>query len=104
MTKRKTLIVLILSQIIYLLFSVVWLVVLGISAYLFGPQGSQGDTGMRILFYYLEAYPGGLLLGVMLSWYFFAKGKWKPSMLWNLTPLLWVLPYLGIMIYANLSK
>lgn len=100
MSKRSTLIFLILSQIVYAMFSVVWLVVLGISAFLFDSPGSV-DRGMKLFFYYLQAYPGGLLLALILSWYFFAKGKYKPSVWWNLLPLLWVIPYIGIIIYAN---
>ncbi|MGG6311324.1 hypothetical protein [Paenibacillus macerans] len=101
MSKRGTLIFLILSQIVYALFSVAWLVVLGISSYLFHSPGAVA-WGMRAFFYYLQLYPGGLLLALLLSWYFFAKGKYKPAVRWNLLPLLWVVPYIGIIIYANL--
>ncbi|MCM3699343.1 hypothetical protein [Paenibacillus macerans] len=103
MAKRKTMLFLILSQIVYVLFLAVWLVVLGISAFLSDSPGSAGDKGIRIFLYYLEAYPGGLLLALILSWMFFAKGKWKRSVWWNMLPLLWVIPYIGIMIYAKFS-
>lgn len=99
-SKRKALLFLIPSQLVYLLFIYAWLVVLGISAYLF--QGS-GDVhpGMRGLFTYLQAYPGGLLLALILGWTYFAKGNYKRAMWWNLLPLLWVIPYLGIVVYAS---
>lgn len=100
MSKRSALIILIATQIVYVLFSVAWLVVLGISSYLFQSSGAV-DQGIRWLFYYLQAYPGGLLLALILSWTFFAKGKYKPALWWNLPPLLWVVPYIGIIIYAN---
>lgn len=98
--KRKTFIFLIVSQLIYAFFSVAWLIVLGISAYLFHDSGGV-HPGMQVLFAYLQAYPGGLLLALILGWTYFAKGKYKPAVWWNLLPLLWVIPYLGIFIYAN---
>ncbi|GIP46760.1 hypothetical protein IM700_005750 [Paenibacillus sp. DXFW5] len=101
LSKRKTLIFLILSQLVYLMFSISWLVVLGISAYLFRDSGDV-NPGIRGLFAYLQAYPGGLLLGLILGWTFFAKGKYKQAVWWNLLPLLWVVPFIGIIIYANI--
>ncbi|MNN64398.1 hypothetical protein D3C76_184070 [compost metagenome] len=101
LSKRKTLIFLILSQLVYLMFSISWLVVLGISAYLFRDSGDV-NPGIRGLFVYLQAYPGGLLLGLILGWTFFAKGKYKQAVWWNLLPLLWVVPFIGIIIYANI--
>lgn len=101
-TKHKTLVFLIVSQIVYALFSVAWLVVLGISSYLNHSPGAI-DRVTMLFFYYLQAYPGGLLLALMLSWMFFAKGKWMRSVWWNMLPLLWVIPYIGIMIYAKFS-
>ncbi|GJM80257.1 hypothetical protein HMSSN139_27530 [Paenibacillus sp. HMSSN-139] len=99
-SKRKTLLFLILSQLVYLMFSIAWLVVLGISAYLFHDSGDV-NQGMRLLFAYLQAYPGGLLLALILGWTYFAKGNYKRAVGWNLLPLLWVVPYLGIIVYAN---
>ncbi|WP_068786132.1 hypothetical protein [Paenibacillus phocaensis] len=98
--KSKTLLFLILSQLVYLLFSVAWLVVLGISSYLFHDSAGV-NQGLRVLFTYLQAYPGALLLALILGWTYFAKGHYKHAVWWNLLPLLWVIPYLGLIIYAR---
>lgn len=98
--KRKTFIFLIVSQMIYAFFSVAWLIMIAVYGFL--TQGSgQVHPGIRALFAYLQAYPGGLLLALILGWTYYAKGKYKPAVWWNLLPLLWVIPYLGILIYTK---
>ncbi|WP_410769361.1 hypothetical protein [Fontibacillus sp. BL9] len=97
----KTLAFLIVTQVFYLIFSAVWLVVLGISAMMFDSPGSENNIGLNILYYYIQAYPGGFLLALCFGWFFFAKKKWRAAVLWNLIPLIWVIPFLGMIVYAN---
>ncbi|WP_139990972.1 hypothetical protein [Paenibacillus paridis] len=103
MNRKKTLTVLIASQIIYLLFIAVWLFVSAMSVMMFDSADATGDALTWLIFIYILLYPAGLLAALIGGWVLFYRRSYKGALVWNGVPLLWVMPLLGFLVYAQFS-
>ncbi|MFC4099847.1 hypothetical protein [Paenibacillus xanthanilyticus] len=101
MSKKKVLAGLIIPQIVYVLFILVWIFVSIASVMMFDSPGSENHLGVWAVFLLIVAYPVGLIAGLLLSWVSFFRRRYRAALLWNGIPLLWVLPIGGFLIYAN---
>lgn len=99
--KRLAKIILILSQCIYVLFLIVWLFFAMMTLMMFDAPGSEGNTGLVLLYVLIWLYPLGLLTGLIGSWIAYRKKKIRKALLLNAIPLIWLLPIVGVIIYAN---
>lgn len=102
MNRKKTLWTLIVSQIVYVLFVIVWLFVAGMSVMMFDHPDAASDVTTWLIFSYIVIYPLGLLAALIAGWILFSRRRYKAALIWNCIPLLWIVPLLGFLAYANL--
>lgn len=68
---------------------------------MFDAPGSQNNLLLVTLYSIIVAYPLGLIAGTISSWISYRRQKFKLAYLLNSIPLLWLLPIVGLFIYAN---
>ncbi|MGZ4135924.1 MAG: hypothetical protein ACXVPC_12260 [Tumebacillaceae bacterium] len=90
-------------QLLFVLFLLIWFFVSIASAMMFDAPGSEKSTGLWVLFYSIMAYPAGLVVGVLGSWICYARGKYRSAYVFNFIPAIWVIPIVAMMGYAFLK-
>ncbi|BBH20091.1 hypothetical protein Back11_14360 [Paenibacillus baekrokdamisoli] len=103
MKQKKTLWILIVSQIIYSLFIFVWLFIAGMSVMGFDSPQAATDPTTWLIFSYILLYPVGLLIALIAGWVCYSRRKYKAALIWNGIPLIWILPMLGLIAYVIFS-
>ncbi len=101
MNKRTAKLLLIISQVVYVMFLAAWLIFAMVMIMMFDAPGSEENAGLVLLYVLIWMYPLGLLVGAVGSWIAYRKERIQRAILLNTIPLLWVLPIAGIVIYAN---
>lgn len=99
MSRTKTMWLLIGMQLVFVLFVFVWLFIAGMSMMGFNDASVFKEKTTWLFLAYLAAYPIGLLVAIIASWWFFIRKKFKAALLWNLIPLTWILSMLGILVF-----
>jgi hypothetical protein len=94
---------LLISQIVFALLLLPWIVFLGLSTMMFDAPGSESNGTLLTIYFSIMVYPVGLVVGIVSSWicYSFRKFKWAYAL--NCIPLLWVIPIFGFWGYAWFS-
>lgn len=103
MKNKKAFTILLTSQIIFGIFLFAWFLFMEFSVMLFDAPGSEKNPTVLTLFFTILAYPAGLLAGVITSWILYTRRKYTLAYVFNCIPLLWVIPIIGFVAYANLS-
>lgn len=103
MNRSTTLATLIVSQIVYILFIVVWLFMAGMSVMMFDSPDAAGEATPWLVFILILLYPLALVVALIVGWRRFARQRYKNALIWNGIPLLWIVPLVGFLIYANFS-
>lgn len=101
MNKRSAKLILIVTQCLYAIFLFAWLFFAMISIMMFDAPGSEENKGLVALFILIWLYPAGLAAAVAASWIAYRREKLRGAILYNLIPLLWVLPIMTMLVYAN---
>ena len=91
MKNRKAAIFLLVSQIVYALFSLAWIIVALMSFMMFDTPEALSDAQTLFIFFMVWAYPVALIGSAVVSWVFYHKRKFKGAVRIDLIPLLWVL-------------
>lgn len=90
---------LIATQVLYVIFLLIWVIAQGMAVMLFDNGGS---TTAWIIYYFILAYPFAVVIFSILSWVFYAK---KKSRKWiailGLVPSVWVLVFVGFLIVVS---
>ncbi|MBB3113908.1 hypothetical protein FHS18_006023 [Paenibacillus phyllosphaerae] len=92
MNRNKTLTLLIISQLIFVLLIIVWMVVAGLSIMMFDSPEAATHVPTWLFFLYIASYPIGVIAGIITGWVLFAKKRYKAALIWNSLPLLWIVP------------
>lgn len=94
---------LIVSQIFYVLFVVVWLFMSGMSIMMFDSPDAAGDAQTWLIFIFILLYPLTLLAALIAGWVLFSRRRHKAALIWNSVPLIWIVSLGGFLLYVNLS-
>ncbi|GFN30760.1 hypothetical protein [Paenibacillus xylaniclasticus] len=100
MSRTAALCILIISQFIYVLLLVVWLVMTAMSAMLFDSPQAERQAAPWLILVYILLYPVGVIVSIVLGWVKFASGQYKQLLIWNAIPLIWIVPFVVLMVYA----
>ncbi|MDQ6423533.1 hypothetical protein RB620_29405 [Paenibacillus sp. LHD-117] len=100
MKNAKAGLFLILSQVGYGLFSLVWIIVALASFMMFDSPAALSDLRTMCIFIFLWLYPVGFLGSMIASWVLYHKRKFRKAVWIDLIPLLWVLTIAGFMVFA----
>lgn len=92
------------SQLLYVLFLIIWIIFAMVAAMFFDAPGSEENLGIAVLFASIWAYPLGLTTGIVGSWMSYNKHRFYQALWLNSIPLLWVIPIITVLIYANTGK
>lgn len=103
MNRKKMLWTLILSQIVYLIFVLVWLFIAGMSVMLFDDPDAASNVTTWLIFIAILLYPVGLLAALIGGWVSFSSRRYRASLVWNCIPLIWIVPLGGFLAYSLLS-
>jgi len=85
---------LLISQLIYGVFLVVWLLVALMSFLMFDTPEALADPLTVFLFVVVWLYPLAVIGTIIASWVLYHKRKFKGAACIGLVPLLWLLPIL----------
>lgn len=77
------------------------MVFIGFAAMMFDAPGSEHNAMLVTLYAVIVAYPLGLIGGIISSWIAYKRRKFKLAYILNAIPLLWILPIVGLFVYAN---
>ncbi|MDF2837329.1 MAG: hypothetical protein K0Q63_2969 [Paenibacillus sp.] len=100
MKNAKAGLFLILSQVGYVLFSLVWIIVALASFMMFDSPEALSDLRTMAIFIFVWLYPFGFLGSLIASWVLYHKRKFRTAVWINLLPLLWVLSIAGFMVFV----
>ncbi|MGO4695880.1 hypothetical protein AB4Z50_16525 [Paenibacillus sp. 2TAB26] len=103
MKNKKVFLTMLISQILFGLFTLVWLFVALMSVMMFDSPGSENLFWPVLLFIVIWLYPVALILSIIASWVLYRFNKMKIAVTIAMVPLIWVLPLFGFLIYANVS-
>lgn len=103
MSRKAALWTLVGSQLFYLLFVIAWLFVAAMSVMLFDSPDAAESATTWLIFIAILLYPVFLLVGVIGSWVMFARRKYRAAIIWNCIPFVWIVPIIGVLIYAMAS-
>lgn len=103
MKNKKVFFTLLISQILFGLFTLVWLFVALMSVMMFDNPGTENVFWPVLLFIVNWLYPVALILSIIVSWVLYRYNKMKSAVIIAMIPLLWVLAIGGFMLYANFS-
>ncbi|NOU99633.1 hypothetical protein [Paenibacillus planticolens] len=103
MNRKATLWTLILSQLVYVLFVLLWLFIAGMSVMMFDSPDGAGKATTWLIFLAILLYPAGLLTALIAGWVMFSRRRHKAALIWNCIPLLWILPLGGFFLFVNLT-
>ncbi len=101
MSNRQAKLILLSSQGIYVLFLFVWFFFATVSIMMFDAPGSENNDRLVALFTLIWLYPIGLIVGVFGSWINYRKNRFTKALLFNSIPLIWLVPIVVVVIYAN---
>lgn len=87
--KKKTFTYFVISDVIYALFLIIWFFMTVMSLVIYS---IPADTRLMIIFYTILAYPVALVISAVMSWVLFRRRRMVGAHIWNLVPLLWLLP------------
>lgn len=90
---------LILSQIGFLLFGVVWAIVAMMSFMMFDQPEALKDPVTISVFLFVWLYPVGYLGSMIASWVLYHKRKFRSAAWINALPLIWVLAIVGALTF-----
>jgi NhaP-type Na+/H+ or K+/H+ antiporter len=96
-------ITLLVSQIVFALLLLPWIVFLGLSTMMFDAPDSVNNGTLLFIYFMIMIYPVGLVVGIVSSWICYAFRKFKWAYVLNFVPLLWVVPIFGFWGYAWFS-
>ncbi len=102
--KRSTAMILLIgSQLIYVVSLIGWLFVLGMSAMGFDDPKAMNSVMLWLILAYILVYPAAVLISAVAAWIKFARGRLKAALIWNAVPLLWLVPLLVLLFIVFLS-
>lgn len=91
MKNRKTAIFLLVSQIVYALFSLAWIIVALMSFMMFDSPDALSDGTTLFVFIMVWMYPVALIGSAIVGWVLYHKRKFRGAVWIDLIPMLWVL-------------
>jgi hypothetical protein len=103
MKNKKVFFTMLISQIFFGLFTLVWLFVALMSVMMFDNPGTENVFWPVLLFIVNWLYPVALILSIIVSWVLYRYNKMKTAVIIAIIPLIWVLAIGGFMLYANFS-
>ncbi|MDQ8737864.1 hypothetical protein [Paenibacillus sp. LHD-38] len=103
MKNKKVFFTMLISQIFFGLFTLVWLFVALMSVMMFDNPGTENVFWPVLLFIVNWLYPVALILSIIVSWVLYRYNKMKTAVTIAMIPLIWVLAIGGFMLYANFS-
>ncbi|WP_169090951.1 hypothetical protein [Paenibacillus sp. PL91] len=103
MRNKKVFFTLLISQILFGLFTIVWFFVALMSVMIFDSPGSANLFWPVVLFIINWLYPVALILSIIVSWILYRFGKMKTAVTVAMVPLIWVLAFAVLFIIASLS-
>ncbi|KRE59444.1 hypothetical protein ASL11_24715 [Paenibacillus sp. Soil750] len=91
---------LIMSQIVYVIFVLIWMFIAGMSVMMFDDPDAINNTTTWLIFITIWLYPVGLLAAIIGGWVTFSRRHYRASLIWNCIPLLWIVPLGGFLVYS----
>ncbi len=98
MKNVKVSLFLLISQILYVLMSAVWLITALMSFMMFDSPEALTSAPTILIFLFVWLYPIALIASGVISWILYHKRKFKAATWTGLIPLLWVLPLIWLAI------
>lgn len=102
MKNAKVSLFLILSQILYVLMSAVWLITALMSFMIFDSPEALTSVPTILIFLFVWLYPIALIASGVIGWVLYHKRKFKAAAWIGLIPLIWVGPLIGLVIDTTL--
>ncbi|WP_020616553.1 hypothetical protein [Paenibacillus daejeonensis] len=103
MSRKKTAWLLAVTHLVLLAFVFVWLIMAGAAAMGFTSEAVFKQAFTWGLLAYLLTYPVVLLLGIVMGWVSFARNRHRAALLWQLSPLVWVVSATVLLVVLNWS-
>jgi ABC-type polysaccharide/polyol phosphate export permease len=103
MKNKNVFLTMLISQILFGLFTIIWLFVAIMSVMMFDNPDSEKLFWPVLMFIVIWLYPVALIVSIIVSWVLYRFNKMKTAVTIAMVPLFWVLPLLGFLIYANVS-
>ena len=103
MHRKTALWTLIVSQIAYVLFGIVWLFVSAMSVMMFDNPNGDGNASFWIVYILFLLYPMAIIAAMIGGWVFFFRRNIKAALIWNGVPIPWILTLIGIILFVTLD-
>lgn len=103
MKNKKVFLTMLISQIFFGLFTLVWLFVALMSVMMFDNPGTENVFWPVLLFIVNWLYPVALILSIIISWVLYRYNKMKTAVTIAMIPLIWVLALGVLLLVANFS-
>lgn len=101
MKNAKTAAALLVSQFIFVLLVVPWVVVALTSFIAFDSPDSVIDTWPYAIVVFYWAYPIALLVSLIVSWALYHKGRFRGALWWGFIPVLWLLAAIYVVFFLD---
>lgn len=101
MKNSKAAATLLISQFIFVLLVIPWLLIALMSFMIFDSSESLTAVWPAGLIVFVWAYPVGLIVGIALSWILYHRRRFKGAVWCNFIPLIWVLPAIYITFFLD---
>jgi len=102
MKNVKVSLFLLISQILYVLMSVVWLITAFMSFMIFDSPEALTSATAILIFLFVWLYPVAVIASGVISWILYHKRKFKIATGIGLIPLIWVGPLIWLVIDTTL--
>lgn len=102
MKNVKVSVFLLISQIVYVLMSSIWLITALMSFMMFDSEEALTSAPTILIFLFVWLYPVAVIAAGVISWILYHKRRFKGAAWVGLIPLLWVLPLIWLVIDTTL--
>ncbi|CAI6085264.1 hypothetical protein [Cohnella sp. JJ-181] len=92
---------LLVSQFIFVLLVIPWLIVALMSFMIFDSPDSVETAWPIAVVVFVWAYPLGLIVSIALSWVLYHKRKFRGAVWCNFIPLIWLLPAVYVTFFLD---
>lgn len=103
MNRKATLVTLIVSQIIYVLFIAAWLLIMGVSVMAISDPNAYDKVWPWLIILFITLYPVGVLTAIIMGWVCYKRRKLRAALIWDAIPLVWIIALAIVVSTMNFS-
>ncbi|WP_138754292.1 hypothetical protein [Paenibacillus sinopodophylli] len=100
MRNKKVFLTMLISQILFGMFTFIWFVTALMSFMIFDNPAGEHMFWPLLVFIVYWLYPIALIASIIMSWLLYRKGKMKAAVTISLVPLLWVLALASLFLFT----